>query len=261
VEADRYLKTTERIQTDDIDWAEAQRVGLTEDERFILTYFSDIESQTIRYLRSLLQMKIALQPDVAAFLTTWNYEEFFHGYELARLLEVCGYPLEPDRVERVKGTSHFSERLEMCLTPLLSKIFAEQFPAVYFSFGAIQELTTLRGYEHLQTYTRNPALKILCQRIAKQERRHFAWYYNHAREQLEKSRSARYLARIILRLSWVPVGAGVKHADEVNRLFKLLFPGQFGQKLVHEIDTRMSTLPGFEGLQLMESFFASTALA
>src|SRR5262245_18739088 len=105
VQAERYLKTSERIQTDDIDWAEAQRVGLTEDERFILTYFSDIESQTIRYLCSLLQMKIALRPDIAAFLTTWNYEEFFHGYELARLLEVCGHPLEADRVERVKSTS------------------------------------------------------------------------------------------------------------------------------------------------------------
>ena len=255
-EVARYLKTTERIETSDIDWEAARQIGLTEEERFVLTYFSDIESQTIRYLRSLLQMKIALQPDVAAFLTTWNYEEFFHGYELARLLEVCGHPLETERVEQVKRTSHLSERLEMWLTPLFSKLFANQFPAVYFAFGAIQELTTLRGYEHLKNYTRNPALKVLCERIAKQERRHFAWYFNHAREQLQQVRGAGWLARKLMEWFWVPVGAGVKTAEEVNRLFGLLFPGENGHQLVREIDARMDTLPGLGGLRLMETFFA-----
>ncbi len=67
---ERYLTVSAKIETSDLDWAEAKRVGLTPDERFVLTYFSDIESQTIRYLRTLLQMKIAFRPAVAAFLTT-----------------------------------------------------------------------------------------------------------------------------------------------------------------------------------------------
>jgi hypothetical protein len=29
----------------------------------------------------LLQMNIAFRPAVSAFLTTWSYEEFFHGYD------------------------------------------------------------------------------------------------------------------------------------------------------------------------------------
>lgn len=255
-EINRYIAVSTKIETKDLDWEEAKRVGLTDDERFVLTYFSDIESQTIRYLRTLLQMRIALRPSVAAFLTTWNYEEFFHGYELANLLAVCGHPLEEDRVERVQKRARVNEWLEATFAPLLSRIFASQFPAVYLSFGAIQEMTTLRGYEHLRNYTQNPVLRTLCDRIAKQERRHFAWYFNHARELLEQSQGARLLARKLLEFNWVPVGAGVKTPAEVTRLFRTLFPGQSGHKLVHEVDTKMGTLPGLEGIRLMEPYFA-----
>ena len=257
-EFDRYISVSAKIETNDIDWVEAQQVGLTEDEKFVLTYFSDIESQTIRYLRMLLQMKIAFRPDVSAFLTTWNYEEFFHGYELANLLSVCGAPLQEDRIEEVKGRARLNEWLEMLFTPLLSKIFYSQFPAVYLSFGAIQEMTTLRGYERLQKMTCNPALRTLCERIAKQERRHFAWYFNHARELLEQSPTAQWLTRKLLQFNWVPVGAGVKTPSEVKRLFSILFAGETGRTLVNEVDSKMASLPGLEGMRLMEPYFERT---
>ncbi|MGE0881963.1 MAG: acyl-ACP desaturase [Blastocatellales bacterium] len=254
-EFDRYISVSAKIETKDLNWEEARRIGLTEDEKFVLTYFSDIESQTIRYLRMLLQMKIAFKPDVSAFLTTWNYEEFFHGYELANLLAVCGHRLEEDRVEKVKSRAKLNEWMEMLFAPLLSKIFSSQFPAVYLSFGAIQEMTTLRGYEHLRNFTSNPVLKTLCERIARQERRHFAWYFNHARELLEQSSAAQRLTRKLLEFNWVPVGAGVKTPSEVKRLFSILFPGELGRKLVNEVDTKMASLPGLEGIRLMRPYF------
>jgi hypothetical protein len=252
---ERYISVSAKIDTSDIDWDRAREAGLTDDEKFVLTYFSDVESQTIRYLKTLLQMKIAFRPSVAAFLTTWSYEEFFHGYELGRLLAVCGNPLEEDRLEKVSAKARFNEWLEAMFAPLLSRIFSNQFPAVYLSYGAIQEMTTLRGYEHLRQYTRNPALQLLCERIAKQERRHFAWYFNHARELLLESRGARVLARKLLEFNWVPVGAGIKSPDEVKRLFSILFPVETARKLVREVDAKMGTLPGLEGIRLMEPYF------
>ncbi|HET9533634.1 MAG TPA: acyl-ACP desaturase [Blastocatellia bacterium] len=254
-EIERYISVSAKIETGDIDWEEAKGVGLSEDERFVLTYFSDIESQTVRYLRTLLQMKLAFRPAVSAFLMTWGYEEFFHGQALANLMAVCGHPLEEDRVERVQKKAKLNEWLEAVFGPLLSKIFSNQFPAVYMSFGAIQEMTTLRGYERLMDVTRNPALKILCDRIARQERRHFAWYFNNAKEQLEQSRLARLLARKLLELNWVPVGAGVKSDDEVTRLFSILFPAEHGKRLVREVDARIGRLPGLEGIRLMQPYF------
>jgi hypothetical protein len=201
-------------------------------------------------------MRIAFQPSVSAFLTTWSYEEFFHGHALARLMAECGYPLAQDRVEKVGRASRFNEWIESALTPLLSKLLSRQFPAVYMSFGAIQEMTTLRGYERLAEQTRNPVLKTLCQRIARQERRHFAWYFNHAREYLTHSRFTQRLARKLLELSWVPVGAGVKTDAEVRRLFSILFPGDHGRRVVGEVDGKIGGLPGLDGISLMGSYFA-----
>jgi rubrerythrin len=256
-EVDRYLQHSAKIEIDDLDWDHAARIGLTEDEAFVLTYFSDIESQTIRYLRTLLSMDIALQPDVAAFLTTWNYEEYFHGHALAKLLQVSGRGLSEDRVAAVKSQAKFNEWLERLFAPLLARIFSSQFPAVYMAFGAIQEMTTLRGYERLAKSTRNPILKTLCERIAKQERRHFAWYFNHARERLEASRSSRILAKTLLRINWVPVGAGVKSEEEVFRLFGIIFPDEIGRDVSEEIDLKMGTLPGLSGIRLMRRYFAT----
>lgn len=252
---ERYISVSAKIETEDLNWEEAKRAGLTDDEKFVLTYFSDIESQTIRYLRMLLQMKIAFRPSVAAFLTTWSYEEFFHGHELGNLLAVCGHPLEADRVELVKKRAKLNEILEAVFSPILSRLFYHQFPAVYLSFGAIQEMTTLRGYEHLRDFTSNPVLKTLCDRIAKQERRHFAWYFNHARELLAESRGARILARKLLEFNWVPVGAGVKSREDVVKLFSILFPAELGRKLVREVDEKMGTLPGLDGISLMTNYF------
>ncbi|MBO0857635.1 MAG: hypothetical protein J2P21_04110 [Chloracidobacterium sp.] len=252
---ERYISVSAKIDTSDIDWDQGREAGLTEDEKFILMYFSDVESQTIRYLKVLLGMKIAFTPSVAAFLTTWSYEEFFHGYELGKLMSVCGSPLEEDRVESMTRKAGFNEWLEAIFAPLLSRIFSNQFPAVYLSFGAIQEMTTLRGYEFLQQYTQNPVLKILCERIAKQERRHFAWYFNHARELLLQSNGARILARKLLEFNWVPVGGGIKSREEVKRLFTTLFPSDFARGFVREIDSKMGTLPGLEGIKLMEPYF------
>jgi hypothetical protein len=167
----------------------------------------------------------------------------------------CGHPLEEDRVERVSGRARFNEWLEAVFGPIISRIFSRQFPAVYMAFGAIQEMTTLRGYERLAGTTRNPVLKTLCERIARQERRHFAWYFNQARKYLSDSNLARLLARWFLKINWVPVGAGVKTRAEVNRLFSILFPAEHGTKVSGEIDSRIGTLPGLDGIRLMRAYF------
>lgn len=253
----RFLTNSHKLDTSDIDWDEARRHGLTAEERFILTYFSDIESQTIRYLRTLLTLRIAFQPDIASFLTTWAYEEFFHGEALSRLMAECGYPLSESRVADVAKKHRFNERVHEIAGPLFALGFSRYLPAVYTSFGAIQELTTLRGYESLQKLTSNPILAILCERIAKQERRHFAWYFNKAREFLDESRGSQRLTRTVIRLNWKPVGAGVKGDQEVMRLWEILFPADIGKDLMEEVDAKIGTLPGLRNVALLSAFFGA----
>lgn len=261
VDIERYISASARVDTSDIDWEEAGSAGLSEDEQFVLTYFADTENQTIRYLRMLLGMRIALRADVAAFLSTWTYEEFFHGYELEKMMRVCGRPIAADRREHNVQQKRLNEFVDAAAIPVLSRLFKQQFPAVYMAFGAIQELTTLRGYEHLGERTKNPALRILCSRIAKQERRHYAWYYNNARVLLEGSATARRLTRLLLEFNWVPVGAGTHTPDEVNRCFTTLFhPADHAGEVMAQIDRKMADLPGLEGMTLMQSYFAKHGL-
>jgi hypothetical protein len=252
---ERYISTSGRVDTAGVDLVAAARVGLSADELFVLTYFADVENQSLRYLRTLLGMKVAYQPDVSAFLATWNYEEFFHGYELEQLMRACGHEPGRDRRELKRRSARWNERLEALLIPLLSHFYEEEFPAVYMAFGAIQELTTLRGYEQLARHTQNPALALLCERIAKQERRHFAWYFNSAQALLSQSKRAQRLTARLLKLNWVPVGAGVHTAAEVERLFRILFyPRERAQATIRAIDSKIATLPGLSHLQLMHGY-------
>jgi rubrerythrin len=254
MDIEKFLTHSAKIETADLDWAEAKRLGLKEDEVFILTYFSDIESQTIIYLRDLLHTEAVAEPDTIAFLSMWNYEEYFHGEALGHLLSECGHTLEKDRIAQVRKKAKFREKLEAFGATLISKIFRRQFPAVFMSWGALNEITTLRGYEQLGHKTHNPVLKTLCERIAKQERRHFAWYFNSARERLQASSSAQRLVRSLLKKFWSPVGAGVKSPEEVARLVQLLFGEAKGKQIALGIDDTLSSLPGLEGLSLMSRY-------
>lgn len=254
IETDRYLSVSGKLDTSGIDWAQAKREGLSADEVFTLTYFSDIEGQTVMYLRDLLSTEAALESDVIAFLTMWNYEEFFHGKALAQLLEECGHGLEQNRIASVRKSRSVSEILEGLGAVIISKIFSREFPAVHATWGAVQEITTLRGYERLGALTHNSALKVLCERIAKQERRHFAWYFNSARERLQRSERSRWLTRKLLSRFWTPVGAGVKPHSEVSRLIQLLFGGKDAEALANDIDDKIGSLPGLEGIELMRRF-------
>lgn len=254
IETDRYLTNSCQVKGDDIDWNQAREAGLTPNERFVLTYFADIESQTIVYLRDLLRTRAGLDPDVIAFLSMWNYEEFFHGRLLGRLMKECGYPLEENQIARVRRRASLSEWIESLGATVISWIFDAEFPAVYTAWGAIQEITTLRGYEEIIRTTANPVLKLLCERIAKQERRHFAWYFNNARDRLAASSRARWLTRHLLDRFWSPVGAGVKSKQEVARLFSYVFRGERATWLAHDVDSKISRLPGLEGLTLMANY-------
>ncbi|HEX5035888.1 MAG TPA: hypothetical protein VFX30_01875 [bacterium] len=250
----RHVQHSDRIVYEDLDWNEARQAGLTADEVFILTYFSDIESQTIMYMRDILNTEGVLDPDVMSFLTIWNYEEFYHGQALARLLEECGHPLAERRIETVRRKALITETLKRLGAMIFSKGLPADFIALYMAWGALNEITTLRGYEAIEANTKNPVLAEICRRIAKQERRHFAWYFNGARERLQKSRRAQVIARFVLGHVWSPVGAGVKKIEEVIRLYNLTFPQRRGEEVARAIDDTIGTLPGLAGLPLMTAF-------
>lgn len=250
----KHIRVSKKIDIDDLDWELAAEVGLTANEIATLTYFADIEGQTVFYLRELLNTKPARDPDTLAFLTMWNYEEYFHSHAIARLLDACGAPLGRDRVAEVRTSATFAARLEELVQTMISRIFPRTFVALWMAWGASQELLTLRGYEHLSRRTANPVLRSLCDRIAKQERRHFAYYFCGARERLEQSRFSQRFVRLLFDKFWTPVGGGVKSEAQIAGMIGNLFTGDDLMATMSNVDAKLGQLPGMEGFDVARSY-------
>ena len=202
------------------------------------------------------KLKVARTPELLAFLTIWNYEEFFHAQAITRFLEAVGVRV-PDASERsaaVRGGVRVRATVEDLVQQSLARLMPKTFVALWQAWGAAAELLTCQAYEQMMRTTQNPVLAELCRRIAKQERRHFAWYYESARERLEGEPFAQRAVRKVFEVSWTPVGSGVKSPQEVADQTARMFPGQRLYQVLGHIDRRMAMLPGMQGFDVCSRY-------
>ncbi|HEU4734060.1 MAG TPA: acyl-ACP desaturase [Kofleriaceae bacterium] len=246
----QHIAVSHKVEFEDLDWETARKVGLTREEIESLAYFADIESQTVYYFLEVAKLQVARDPELLTFLTMWNYEEYFHSYALTRLLEQCGVPAESatDRSTKIRAGARFKARFEDFFQGLIARFMPKTFVALWMFWGSLQECLTTQAYEELARRTTNPVLAELCRRIAKQERRHFAYYYGQAKKKLEGSTWAQRFTRWIARRFYAPVGGGVKTDEEGARLVAQLFPGDKIFEVMSYIERRMGQLPGMLGL-------------
>jgi hypothetical protein len=115
-------------------------------------------------------------------------------------------------------------------------------------WGALQECLTTLAYEEVIRTTQNPVLAEMFRRIAKQERRHFAYYFNQARDRLADNPRNQKFCKLILKHYYAPVGSGVKDDRQSAALVAALFPGKRIFEVMSYIERRMAQLPGMEGL-------------
>jgi rubrerythrin len=246
----QHIAVSQKIQYDDLDWESARRAGLTQQEIESLTYFADIESQTVFYFLEVAKLQVSREPDLLTFLTMWNYEEYFHSYALTRLLEECGVKVETAtaRAAKIRAGARLKARLEDVAQQAIAKLMPKTFVALWMFWGSLQECLTTQAYEELARTTNNPVLAELCRRIAKQERRHFAYYFGQARDKLDGQGWAQRFTRWIAQKFYAPVGGGVKTDEEGARLVAQLFPGDRIFEVMSYIEKRMAQLPGMDGL-------------
>lgn len=250
------IEHSQKLAYSDLDWALARRHGLTRREIDILSYAADIESQTIFYMLEVAKLDVARAPAYLGFLTIWNYEEFFHAHAITRLLRECGVdvPAASERASAVRRGARLRARVEDAVQVTLSKTMPHTFLALWKCWGAAAELLTCHVYEELARNSTNPVCAELCRRIGKQERRHFAWYYEAARELLEGDRFAQRMVRLIFERNWTPVGSGVKSPEEGAAQVARLFPGQRLYQVFGTVDRRMGALPGMRGFDVCSKY-------
>jgi hypothetical protein len=215
-----------------------------------LRYMQDIESHTIMYLKTLLATRAVDDPEMATFLACWLYEETFHGRAIARFLAAAGAPLGPR--PRPRSWRSRGDQAEAVAVAFAARAWPD-FVAVHMTWGAINELTTLTGYDRLRAVAGHPVLAELLARIMRDESRHFYFYYRQAERRLERSLVAR-ITRTIIDRFWAPVGSGVQPDEETRFLAGYLFDGADGRAAAQRVDETIRRLPGFGDVRLLEAW-------
>jgi rubrerythrin len=246
----QHLAVSSKVDIEDLDWELARKVGLTQLEIDSLLYFTDIESQTVHYFLEVAKLKVSRDPELLTFLTMWNYEEYFHSYAMTRLLKECGVdvPTAQERAATVRANARFKAKFEDFGQGMIAWAAPESFVGLWMFWGALQECLTTQAYEELATNTQNPVLAELCRRIAKQERRHFAYYFGQAKKKLEGRSNTQRFVRWIANKFYAPVGGGVKTDEEGAMLVAQLFPKDRIFEVMGYIEKKMALLPGMDGL-------------
>ncbi len=240
----RFVQLSRAVDLSDLDWQAAAHHGISDDERRILRYMADTEAHTILYLRDLLAGHTAHDPEVTAFLACWVYEETHHGIALDRFLAEVGYPSSKNQYTRVAAGAAFAEEVEAFLSQSAAKL-TPHFAAAHMAWGALNEATAAAAYTALARTTGNPELAKLVTKLARDERRHYSFYYHQADMRLRAHPLARFLCRSALNLFWGPVGIGVGGTREVIELiFARFFSDREGRAEIDRIEAQIRALPG-----------------
>ena len=253
IDVEEFAASARPVQFDDLDLDNAFRDRpLSAEALRCLRYMHDIESHTVCYLRDLLLTESHRDPRITTFLTTWAWEEQWHGVALAKVLAAHGEVAGNERISATRRALGFKDRLAPLLNTLGSVLARRDFVAVHMTWGALNEWSTQAGYARLAEREDHPVLTELLERIQRQEARHIAFYATEARERLAESPRAQRLVRTALNKLWAPVGSGVVPKEETAFLVQWLLGGEAGDAIVKRLDQRLERLPGLAGLRLVE---------
>ena len=251
---ERFVSLSKAVDLSDIDWDEAARVGLTDEEYRILRFLSDTESHTMLYLRDLLSGGGANEPEVMTFLSCWVYEEMHHGRAIDRMMKVCG------RAPNAYGETSAKVNLREVLTGSLSRLAASTSPhfrALHMAWGAINECTAAATYQSLAQRTTNRPLAQLVTKLARDERRHFSFYYHQAHQRLtDGGWAVQRFSAWSLEKFWAPPGSGVGEPESLDLMATYLFGDERGVADIEAVDASIRRLPGLAKFDMVSRWVA-----
>ena len=251
---DRFMESSGKVDLSDIDWSEVPKYPMTPEALRTLRYFMFTESSTFFYVKTLMSTKTAtLDPELAPFLCVWMYEEEFHGRAFRKFVEAYGEKVPGDYRASMFHRRGIGERIDEISQTLLSRVFPDNWAAVHMIWGVVQEFTTYNGYTALIERTGHPILTTICQRIMKQEMKHFAFYRDQAYKRLLNNPVAQRITTEALKLGWTPVGEGMCTKEDVHHAIRWLFDGKDGEA-IEKVDRKMREMPGLEWFDMFRKY-------
>lgn len=255
IDLDAFRTRSRAVDLSGIDFAAVPDVPLSPEALRTIRYMQDIETHTIIYVRTLLHTRAIDDPEVAHFLSCWFFEEMAHGRALARFLEAAGVAVP----HRPRSRVPLLERLEQMVITGVARAWPD-FLAVHMTWGAINEITALQGYKRLAAVANHPVLSELLARLARDESRHFDFYFHQADRHLRRPGAAR-VTRFLVDRFWGPVGTGVQSDGEVRFLAEYLLSGPEGAATVRRIDSTLRRLPGLGDVDLIGRWLERAGLS
>jgi hypothetical protein len=260
-DVDKYTATSVSVHWDDLDFEQFREHPLPEGSLRTLRYMTDVEYHTVCYTRDLLTTPSHKEPEVSAFMTMWNREEFWHGEALAAVLAVHGITVDFDQLKANRLKLGWKDRLDPIKQSVASRLVGTDFVAVHMAWGAANEHSAIAAYNRMAELEENPTLAELLRRIAKQEARHVAFYTSQARDRLARSKKAQVIARFALKNFWAPVGSSIMEREDVQHVMNHLMSGTDGRKAARKIDQNISRMPGLDGLTIVEDSLDALGVA
>lgn len=260
-DVDKYTATSVSVHWDDLDFEQFREHPLPEGSLRTLRYMTDVEYHTVCYTRDLLTTPSHKEPEVSAFMTMWNREEFWHGEALAAVLAVHGITVDFDQLKANRLKLGWKDRLDPIKQSVASRLVGTDFVAVHMAWGAANEHSAIAAYNRMAELEENPTLAELLRRIAKQEARHVAFYTSQARDRLARSKKAQVIARFALKNFWAPVGSSIMERADVQHVMNHLMSGTDGRKAARKIDQNISRMPGLDGLTIVEDSLDALGVA
>ena len=252
-EAIRWYDSQERVLTPEflktIPWHTVKDHPL--DPSFVptLIYMRDVERFTSLYNDELARTPTGKDPAIKQFMERWSTEEITHSDLLHRFLEEAGYPSDERWYEEAKHNIPLAYRIKSHIVPHITNLLGHHFTGVHMTWGAINELSTLTGYQRLWTLAKHPVLDYILKHIAREEASHAFFYWSVARVKLLQSNFRQKLAKFMISKFWSPVGQGTKPATAANAVITNLFSGIEGLELIHQrVTRRIQQLPGLDML-------------
>jgi hypothetical protein len=256
-----YTRASRGITWDDLPLSDFRDRPLSPRAVSSLRYMCDVEYHTVCYLRDMLVTPSHRDPDVTAFMTMWNVEEFWHGEALAAVLDMHAVRVGHEHLTEVRRKGGWRDRLDPIKQSLLANVIGDDFVAVHMTWGAVNEWSAIAAYKRLAVLENHPVLSTLLARIVRQEASHVAFYATQARDRLARSEKARWLARFALRRFWAPVGSGVMPETAVRHMLRHLMSGPDGRRAARGIDANLQRLPGLANLRIVEAALDSRGIA
>lgn len=255
---ERFLDHSAAVRVEPEELGALAETGMTVAEAKILRYMGDTERHTILYMRDLLAGHSAEDPEITAFLSVWVYEELYHGRAIEQMLAAAGHPLTADHYRVVTKGVSIKEPIEAFLSHAVARA-TPRFIAVHTAWGALNELTAAAAYLMLAGRTQRPALAAVLKRIAKQERKHFSFYFQQSRKRLVGEPRTQALVRFAIRRFWTIVGMGVGGDDGLGFVAATLFSDEEGISALRRAEDTIRELPGLEWFDMLTREVAARA--